>query len=84
MASEKEKMAAWAKARKMPGKNPDTHRKDDHGSEIYYASYGKQSPMGWEIDHKKPVSKGGSEHPKNKRPLQWQNNRSKGSKYPHK
>ena len=48
---------AWENAHKIRGRNPDVYRKDDYGNIIYKSSYGKQSEMGWEIDHKHPKSK---------------------------
>lgn len=84
MASEKEKNDAWEKGKPIKGKNPKTHRKDAYGNEIYKPSYGKNSEKGWEIDHKNPKSKGGSESSRNKQPLQTKENRKKGNKYPYK
>jgi hypothetical protein len=51
----------WNKARTIPGKDLKLYRKDPYGSVIYKQSYGKDSPMGWNIDHKIPKSKGGSD-----------------------
>ena len=65
MATKKQKDAAWENASEMRGKNPDVYRKDQYGNKIYKSSYGKQSEMGWEVDHKNPISKGGSESTKN-------------------
>ena len=38
--------------------------------------------MGWEVDHKNPVDKGGTDNLKNLQPLQTKENRTKGNKYP--
>lgn len=38
---------------------------------------------GWEIDHIKPSSLGGSDGLYNLQPLQWENNRSKSDNWPH-
>lgn len=84
MASKKEIQKVWEKGKPIKGKNPDTHRKDVLGNEIYKPSYGKNSKKGWEIDHKKPKSKGGSESLRNKQPLQSQENKIKSDKYPYK
>ncbi|HIP78015.1 MAG TPA: HNH endonuclease, partial [Kiloniellaceae bacterium] len=48
-----------------------------------YADHGDhQSKFGWEIDHIRPVSKGGSDRLDNLQPLYWENNRRKGDTYP--
>lgn len=74
---------AWNNAEEIKGKNPDVYRKDSQGNTIYYSSYGKQTEMGWEIDHKHPVSKGGSDRSNNLQALQWAENRKKSNKYPY-
>jgi hypothetical protein len=33
-----------------------------YGNEMYKPSYGKSSEMGWNVDHSKPQSKGGTDH----------------------
>lgn len=75
---------AWNNAHIVKGKNPDVYRKDDYGNMMYYSSYGKKSEMGWEIDHKHPTSKGGTDSVRNIHAVQWEENRSKGNKYPYK
>jgi len=55
----------WEKAEKIYGKFKKAHlyRKDKYGNEIHYNKYGDTSSRyGWEIDHKKPVAKGGTDH----------------------
>ena len=84
MATKKQKEAAWDNASKVRGKNPDLYRKDSSGNKIYKSSYGKKSDMGWEVDHKNPKSKGGSESTKNVQALHWEENRHKSDKYPYK
>lgn len=64
----------------MPGKNPDVWRRDDKSQVIRNGSYGMQGEYGWEIDHKNPVSKGGTDNTRNLRPLHWEKNRKKGNK----
>lgn len=71
------------KAKPIKGKNPSTHRLDDFGNEIYFRSYGSNSEKGWEVDHIKPKSKGGSDKNRNLRPLNTFENRRKGDKYPY-
>lgn len=50
------------------------------GNEMYKPSYGKVSEKGWEIDHSKPQSKGGTDHLNNLQPMNTSANRSKGNK----
>lgn len=69
----------WNKAKKIRGKNPNKYRKDVYGNTMYKASYGKTSPMGWEADHIKPKSRGGSNSVRNLQALNSSTNRSKGN-----
>ena len=70
----------WQKG--TPEPNLSNYRKDVCGASMYRPNYGKQEKWGWEIDHIKPVSKGGTDDLGNLRPLQWENNRTKGDSYP--
>lgn len=72
----------WAKAKPVKGRDPNVYRKDDNDNLIHRDSYGKEGKSGWEIDHFKPQSKGGSNDIRNLRPLHWKDNRKKGDKYP--
>ncbi len=72
----------WARAKRAPRKDPNVFRKDDNGKLIRRASYGTEGEYGWEIDHIRPKSKGGSNDIRNLRPLHWKDNRKKGNKYP--
>jgi len=72
----------WEKAKPIPGKDPALYRKDAAENPIYKPSYGKDSEMGWEIDHKHPVSDGGTDNPRNLQPLQAVENREKSDQYP--
>jgi len=84
MTSQKEKDEIWEKGHKIRGRDPNLYRKDNFRNVIYKPSYGLNSPMGWEIDHKKPFDKKGTDTKWNKRPLQTEANRRKSSKYPYK
>ena len=82
MANQEEIDKVWEKGKPIKGKNPK-HRKDSYGNEIYKPSYGKSTDKGWEIDHKKPINKGGSNSMKNKQPLQTSENKKKSDTYPY-
>lgn len=81
MSYQKRKEEVWGKGKKVRGKDASLYRKDDLGNELYYHSYGKNSEMGWEIDHSKPQAKGGTNHLNNLRPLKTIANRKKSDKY---
>lgn len=74
--------AVWEKGETILFRDRAVYRRDVLGNIIYRYAYGKESPMGWEIDHKKPVSKGGTDHLRNLQPLQSTANAEKGDQYP--
>lgn len=78
MARESKKDKAWDLAKKVRGKDPDKYRKDPYGSLMYHGSYGKNTDMGWELDHIKPTSRGGSSATRNLQALNVSVNRGKG------
>ncbi len=85
MSYSKEQLdAIFAKGKPVPGKDPDRYRIDACGNEIYRQSYGKETPMGWEVDHSNPIDKGGTNSMRNLKPLQSSENSRKGSTYPYK
>ena len=71
----------WNKAKPIRGKNPNLYRRDSKGNEIYKPAYGTNGEKGWHVDHKKPVSKGGSDHRRNLQALQSAANLKKGDKH---
>lgn len=72
--------AVWRKGTPEP-KYP-SFRKDKCSASMQRSRYGKVEQWGWEIDHIKPVSKGGTDNLSNLQPLQSENNRHKGDDYP--
>jgi hypothetical protein len=72
----------WLNARPVPGQDPAAIRADASGAWMAFAQYGKRSPLGWEIDHRRPVARGGSDEIANLHALHWANNRSKGDDWP--
>ena len=80
MVTKKDREAAWDRATKVRGKNPETWRRDELGNQMRHGSYGSQGEYGWEIDHKNPVSKGGTDNPRNLRALNSGANRWKSDK----
>jgi len=81
MPSKKLIEEVWEKAQEIRGKNPEVWRRDTEGNKIRKPSYGTEGEFGWEIDHKKPIEKGGTDNPRNLQPLHWEENRKKSDKY---
>jgi 5-methylcytosine-specific restriction endonuclease McrA len=80
MPSKKTIDTVWEKAKPIRGKNPDAWRRDSEGQKIRRGSYGTQGKFGWDVDHKNPKSRGGSDNPRNLQPLHWKENREKGDR----
>jgi 5-methylcytosine-specific restriction endonuclease McrA len=76
-------LAVWNKATIVPGYNQNEYRKDRCGAWIKFADYNNdKADFGWEIDHEKPLAKGGTDDLDNLQPLHWLNNRGKGDNWP--
>ena len=73
---------AWQKTQPIRSKNPNLYRKDELGNTLYKPAYGTGGEMGWGIDHRNPVAKGGTDHRRNLRALQTAANQEKSDKYP--
>lgn len=72
----------WEKATPDSENNPLIWRKDFAGAWIRKDHFGKTSEYGWEIDHLRPVSQGGTDDISNLIPMNWRNNRKKADNYP--
>ena len=83
MASKRQRNAVWNKAQPVRGKNPSQFRRDVAGNVLFRGAYGKKGPKSWEVDHKRPVSKGGSNRLSNLQIMQTSENRRKGNRYPY-
>lgn len=74
---------AWNQGRIVEDYDSSLFRKDAAGAWISRSEYGnRDSKFGWEIDHIYPTALGGDNDEKNLRPMQWENNVSKGDNYP--
>ena len=78
--SKEEEQAVWKKAQSTDDPNVCF---DICGQEIHFNKYGDtKSDYGWEIDHIKPIAKGGGDELDNLQPLYWKTNRLKGDNWP--
>ena len=74
----------WNKATTVAGYDPASIRKDACGAWILRNQYAnRESIYGWEVDHVYPKALGGDDSLDNLRAMQWENNESKGSDFPH-
>lgn len=75
--------SVWNKALIDPNNDHNVFRKDYAGAWIRRDQYGERdAKYGWEIDHMKPLAKGGSDSIENLVPLHWENNAQKSDNYP--
>lgn len=78
MATKDQIKKVWNKAKPIRGKDSSEFRQDPYGNTMRRSSYGKDSAMGWEVDHIKPAARGGSDATKNLQALNTKTNREKG------
>ncbi len=72
-------LAAWGKARAIPGRDPSLWRIDCDGRIIYWPDYGdRRSDYGWEIDHILPNALFAWDAIQNLRARHWRGNASAG------
>jgi hypothetical protein len=74
--------AIWNKAKPLPHMDPDEWRADVCGTIIQFNQSSKRTKYGWHIDHKKPISLGGTDDLSNLQPQHWRNNLIKGAQWP--
>jgi hypothetical protein len=74
--------AVWKKGASVAGYDAGQYRKDRCGARMQRDRYDKTTQFGWEIDHIKPVSTGGTDDLANLQLLYWENNRHKSDNYP--
>lgn len=74
------KLAVWNKGKAIGENDPKVWRQDECGAWMQYSKYGdRKSTYGWEIDHITSQDHNGTDALSNLRPLQWENNASKGA-----
>jgi hypothetical protein len=75
--------AVWNKGREIPNFDRHVWRYDRCGGVMKRSDHGANNTQyGWEIDHERPLAKGGTDDLSNLQPLQWENNRAKGDSFP--
>ena len=75
--------AVWTKGREIPNYNSGMWRWDVCGMVMRWDAYGNRaSEYGWEVDHVRPVARGGVDAIENLQPLNWRNNAAKGDTFP--
>ena len=83
--NKRQKNHCWEKAPKRINLNEDEFRFGAAGALIHYDDYGDEdSKFGWNIDHRKPTSEGGTDENSNIRAMHRENNLAKGDDYKNK
>jgi hypothetical protein len=72
------KNEVWKLAKQINGSDSSEYRLDSYNKTIRYSLYGKQCEGGWQIDHKIPQNKHGSDYIYNLQALTTHINESKG------
>ncbi len=74
-----DKFFVWMHGIEVFGLDKNEWRHDEFGNLIRFSDYGnRQSPYGWEIDHRHPKALGGSSLLSNLRPLHHRANSTMG------
>ena len=68
----------WSKAKTVRAEDPNEVRQDPYGNRIRKDQFGGKGAQGWEADHIKPESKGGSDDLRNLQAMQTKKNRELG------
>lgn len=74
--------AVWNKGNAIVGYDARVWRRDACGWPMLRTAYGQTGEHGWEVDHIRPVAKGGSDDLANLQPLHWRVNRAKSDDWP--
>ena len=78
--SKTDKEWRWGQASKIRSENPNLWRRDEKDNAIYKPAYGAGGEYGWSVDHRNPVSKGGTDHRRNLRALHMETNKRMGNR----
>jgi len=74
------KSVAWNRATIIPNYDCNVWRRDRFGTPMKWSDHGnRDSKHGWEIDHVRPLSKGGVDEHSNLQALHWRNNCAKSN-----
>ena len=81
MEDEKFVDRVWAKGKKISGEGSAELRMDEYGCTMRRDKHGdRDDDRGWEMDHEKPKSEGGTDELGNRRPVNWRINVERGNK----